>query len=333
MTKLKFAKGFTLVELLVAVSIIIVFSAFFMKDLGSILDYKARVDTENKLKAWRKGVESVYLTNSSTIDNDATAKLTMLDATQISPTAVATANKKCTLTAAAALPFANRAGYSSTDLNKDGHRSSFCLFITPRLSDAINGTTLYYHSVAVVSGGGNGVIETTTTLDNTTGNLTIDPASDDVGILFDGRRFAADRYEQTIAAMTRTVQAYSTYYSARYQSDSSRSLSTDYFSCGNDTACPSTAARWDQAGEMISTCAAPLAMVQATGVSPHTVLGLSAIDVTDGWGSLFKIDNCTNAVRSPNNTTAIRKNPPYTATISATLPGGSVLSMTAVGQI
>lgn len=332
MTKLKFAKGFTLVELLVAVSIIIVFSAYFMRDLSSILDYKARIDTENKLKAWRKGVESVYLTNSSTIDNDPAAKLVMMDTTQILPTAVG-ANKKCVLLPATAFPFANRAGYASTDLNTDGHRSSFCMFITPRLSDTINGTTLYYHSVAIVSGGGNGVIEATTSLSNTTGNLTIDPASDDVGILFDGRRFAADRYDQTMAAMTRTVQAYSTYYSARYQSDSSRSLSTDYFSCGNDTACPSTATRWDQAGEMISTCAAPLPMVQVTGVSPHTVLGLSAIDVTDGWGNLFKIDNCTNAVRSPNNTTAIRKNPPYTATISATLPGGSVLSMTAVGQI
>lgn len=332
MAKAKFAKGFTLVELLVALGIIIVFSTYFMRDFGSVLDYKARVDTDNKLKAWRKGVESVYLSNSSTIDNDAAAKLILIDTTQVLPTAIAT-NRKCNLTAATAFPFANRAGYSAADLNKDGHRSSFCLFITPRLSDTINGTTLFYHSVAVVSGGGNGVIEATTTLNNTTGNLNIDPASDDVGILFDGRRFAADRYEQTIAAMTRAVQAYSTYYSARYQSDSSRSLSTDYFSCGSDTACPSLAARWDQAGEMISTCAAPLPMVQATGVSPHTVLGLSRIDVTDGWGSLFTMDNCTNAVRSPNNATAIRKNPPYTATISATLPGGSVLSMTAVGQI
>lgn len=331
--KIRFNKGFTLVELLVAISIIIAFSAYFMRDFGSVIDYKARLDTENKLKAWRKGVESVYLSNASTIDNDPLSKLVLLNTTQILPTAINAANRRCSLPAATALPFANRAGYSSSDLNTDGHKSSFCLLITPRLSDNINGTALFYHSVAIVSPGSNGRIETTTSLDPLTGNLIIDPASDDVGILFDGRRFAADRYDKTIAAMNRAVQAYSTYYSARYQSDSSRSLSTDYFSCGVDSSCPSTQARWDQAGEMISTCAAPLAMVQATGVSPHAVLGLSTIDVTDGWGNLFVMDNCTNAVRSPNNTIAIRKNPPYTATISATLPGGSLLSMTAVGQI
>lgn len=327
---MKKQKGFTLVELLVSTTIIILFSSYFMKDIGSVLDYKSRLETENKLKAWRNGVESVYLANTSTIDNDALAKLVLLDATQILPTAIGT-NRRCNLTAATAKQFANRAGFSAGDLILDGHKQQFCLLMTPRLTDTVNGTTLYYHSIAVVSAGSNGRIETTTTLD-ATGNLNIDATTDDVGILFDGRQFSIDRYNQTMAAMSRTVDAYNAYYAARYQSDGTRSLSTDYFSCGAAT-CPSTVARWDVSGEMISTCSGAIDMVRTTGTSPHNVLGLSTIDVTDGWGQLFKLDNCTNNVRSPNNTNTARNNPPYTASISTTLPGGSVMSMTAVGAI
>jgi prepilin-type N-terminal cleavage/methylation domain-containing protein len=331
---MKKQSGFTLIELAVVIVILTGLAVYGMEGLGNALDFKSRVDTDNRVKSWRKAIESVYLDNSATIDVQTTAILKLVSGTTINPATPATSGAsigKCTMVAANMLEFANRGGYSATDMIQDGHHNSFCLYITPRISTTVSGTTLFYHSVAIVSPGRNGKIDTGTTLD-AAGNLTLAAGSDDIGVLFDGRKFASDRYNQTIAAMQRTVDAYSAYYAARYQSDSTRSLSNDYFSCGATT-CPSAVARWDTTGEMISTCTGAIAMVQATGTSPHNVLGLSSLDVTDGWGNLFTMDNCTDAVRSPASTIAARQNPPYTAQISATLPGGSVLSMTAVGQI
>lgn len=326
--------GFTLIEMAVVIVILTGIAIYGMEGFGNMLDFKSRVETENKVKSWKKSLESVYLDNSSTIDVQTTAILKLTSGTTVNPATPATTGAsigKCTMVSANIMEFANRGGYSATDMTQDGHHNSFCLYITPRLSTTVSGTTLYYHSVAIVSPGRNGKIDTGTTLD-ASGNLVLAAGSDDVGVLFDGRKFTSDRYSQTVAAMQRTVEAYSAYYAARYQSDGTRSLAIDYFSCGATT-CPSAVARWDTSGEMISTCAGAIDMLQTTGTSPHSVLGLSPLDVTDGWGNLFTMDNCTDAVRSPSNSVAAHKSPPYTAQISATLPGGSVLTMTAVGQI
>ncbi len=331
---MKKQSGFTLIELAVVIVILIGLAIYGMEGLGNMLDFKSRVETENKIKSWRKAIESVYLDNSATIDLQTTAILRLVSGTDINPVLPASSGPsigKCTMAAANMLEFANRGGHSAADMILDGHHNSFCLYITPRLSTTVSGTPLFYHSVAIVSPGRNGRVDAGTTLD-TAGNLILAAGSDDTGVLFDGRKFTADRYNQTIAAMQRTVNAYAAYYAARYQADSTRSLSNDYFSCGA-AACPSTLPRWDNNSEMISTCTGPIEMVQTTGISPHTVLGLSRLDVSDGWGNLFTMDNCTDAVRSPSSTIASRQSPPYTALISATLPGGSVLSMTAVGQI
>lgn len=331
---MKKQSGFTLIELAVVIVILIGLAVYGMEGLGNALDFKARIDTDNKLKAWRKAIESVYLDNSSTIDLQTTATLKLVSGTVINPAIPATTGAsigRCTMVAANILDFANRGGYSATDMIQDGQHNSFCLYITPRLSSTVSGTTLYYHSIAIVSPGRNGKIDAGTTLD-ASGNLILATGSDDTGVLFDGRKFASDRYNQTIAAMQRTVDAYTAYYAARYQADGTRSLANDYFSCGAST-CPSTVVRWDTSGEMISTCTGAIAMIQGAGTSPHTVLGLSPLDVTDGWGNVFTMDNCTNAVRSPLNSVGAHQNPPYTAQITANLPGGSVLTMTAVGQI
>lgn len=324
-------RGFTMLELAVAIAVLALLTTYAMEGLGNVLDYKSRLDTDNKLKAWRKAVESVYLTYTQTIDSNTGAVIDLGGGTVINPVNPSATTKRCNMTAANIAEFAKWAGYSSGDLINDGHHRSFCMLVTARQSSTISGATVYYHSIAIVSPGSNGVIESDTTLDSS-GNLNINPAKDDVGILFDGRKFATDRYNLTVAAMKRTVDAYSAYYSARYQSDSSRTLAIDYFSCGASS-CPGSVARWDSAGDMPATCSGPISMVQTTGTSPQTVLGLSQPDVTDGWGNVFTMDNCTSAVRSPSNSTASKQSPPYTAAISTTLPGGSVLSMTAVGQI
>ena len=153
---MKKQSGFTLIELAVVIVILIGLAMYGMEGLGNALDFKSRVDTDNRVKAWRKAIESVYLDNSATIDVQTTAILKLVSGTTINPATPATSGAsigKCTMVAANMLEFANRGGYSVTDMIQDGHHNSFCLYITPRISTTVSGTTLFYHSVAIVSPG------------------------------------------------------------------------------------------------------------------------------------------------------------------------------------
>ena len=78
------------------------------------------------------------------------------------------------------------------------------------------------------------------------------------------------------------------------------------------------------------TTGAPTTGAPTTDVA--SVLSLSKNDVTDGFGQIMRFENATPSVRSPDNSNNTSMQfPPYTALISTTLPGGSVLSQAVVG--
>jgi Tfp pilus assembly protein PilE len=326
--------GFVLLEIIVGVILLSIVTFYATGGFTATLNFNARVETKTRLDAWRTSLEKFYFDNAMAIDSDAGAQLNLggTPTPTIIPQYLPNATTKvCSMSSTAITEIANRAGYAASDFAKDGGRRSFCLYITPRLTQTLNGATLYYHSIAVVSPGKDGVIDTGTQL-TSTGELQLAAGGDDTGILFDGRKFSADKYNATMENMRRVVSAYDAYYAARYQADPNRSLSTDYFSCGQAT-CPSTLNRWDGAGEMRGTCTAAVPLNPTSGIKPYEVLGLSLNDTLNGWGGDITIDNCTNAVRSPNNSSIPKQTPPYTALVSTTIPGGAVISSTSVGQI
>lgn len=336
LSKMKKQLGFSTIEMIVAIFVIGLLSSGVVNGFNGALNFNKRIETDTKLKAWRKAIDHVYSKNALTIDDTAVNTdnkliLTVPTPITVPATAVDASTKKCTLLESNIIEFANVAGYAAKDLAVDGGHRSFCMFITTPLSEVINGVTVYYHSVAIVSPGKDMVINAGTEL-STTGELKLAAGSDDTGILFDGRKFVTDKYNETIRNLKLSADAYAAYYSARYQTDTNRSVATDYFSCGA-AACPSTAVRWDSTGDMPASCSGAISMNPAVGVKPHVVLGLASTDVISGWGSVFSLDNCTNTVRSPGNVMVSRQTPPYTAVISTTIPGGQVLSSTSIGQI
>lgn len=328
-------RGFTLLELIVALVIITGIYAVASDAFGPALAFRADIETGDRQKNVRKAIYAAYKINALNVDANAAAVLDFgttngVTYGTINP-ALPGANGRCTATAATFATIASFSTASPGDLFRDGYGNPFCVYITPRNSLTVSGNTVNYHSVAIVSGGRNGVVDAGTGLDPVTGSLTI--AGDDRGILLDGRAFAQDRYDETFAALKKAADIYQAYFSVRYQSDPSRSISVDYFSCGA-ASCPpaSPVAGWDAGNAMPSTCSGAIPMYSATGTSPNTVLGLSQSDVTDGYGNIIMLDNCGASVRSPGNATATMQAPPYTAVISTTLPGGATLAQTAIGQ-
>lgn len=326
-------RGFTLLEVVVAMVLVGALYAIASESFGPALSFRAEIETKERQKDLRQAIHSAYKLNAVSVDSVDTATLTFGGSLgTMSPVLPDATTKRCDSDATTFAPVASFSTMSPAEAFRDGYGNPICLYITPRQSLAVSGSTVFYHSVAIVSPGKNGLIDAGTDLDSTTGNLVL--AGDDMGILLDGRNFAQDRYDITLESIKRAADAYQAYFSVRYQSDPARSISVDYFSCGDNSTCPPATVNplWDAGNGMPSTCGGAVPMFTTTGISPHAVLGLSQSDVTDGYGNIITLDNCGASVRSPGNATASLRAPPYTAVISTTLPGGGTLSQTAIGQ-
>lgn len=330
---MKLQRGFTLVEILVALVLIGGLYAIGSDSFGPALAFRAEIETKEKQKDLRAAILAAYKINALSVDAEPTAKLDFGEATGVlEPVLPDGTTRICNSSASTFQPVARFSQSSAGVIFRDGYGNPMCLYITARQTLTISGSTIYYHSVAIVSPGRNGVVHPSTALDGATGNLTL--GGDDIGVLLDGRVMAQDRYQITIDAVRKAADAYQAYFSVRYQTDPARSISVNYFACGDDYTCPPATAdpKWDAGNGMPTTCAGPIEMFRTSGISPHTVLGLSESDVTDGYGNLLTLDNCGTGVRSPGNAVEAMRTPPYTAVIFTTLPGGGTLSQTAVGQ-
>ncbi len=323
--------GFTLLEIIIALVIVGGLYMVAANSFGPALKFKAEIETIEKQKDLRQAMLAAYKLQALSVDAEPGAKMDFASMGIIDAVTPDPSTGRCPSNANTFAPISSFLATSAGVAYRDGYGNPLCVFISPQKSMLVSGSTIFYHSVAIISPGKNGVMSP---LSGLTSEGALSAADDDVGTLLDGRFAAQERYDMTRATLRRVADVYQAYFSVRYQSDPARSISVDYFSCGDATACPPSPAlpRWDSGNGMPSTCAAGVPMFSATGISPNAVLGLSQTDVTDGYGNIVMMDNCGASVRSPGNATASMQTPPYTAAIYTTLPGGSVLSQSAIGQ-
>ena len=329
--------GFSLVEILVAISLMAIMTVAVAPQLKYLVNFQSGMQTQNLLSELQSGFAAAYQANVNAIEANSNAVLSFPSGAVAQATASGTG--RCTATAATFAPWSDYTGHAAGSLATDGYGAPLCVFISPRMAVTLNSVPLYYHVVAFVSAGPNRVLDAGTGLNPVTGNLTL--AGDDTGITFNGQSFVLGQYNQTVVKMQNIAQALSAYYLMRYQADPTRSASIDYWSNGSPGCTPiTTCPRWDSSNttppNQISWQNAPTAMyTTGTGASTDvaTVLALSQNDVTDGFGSIMQFENASSRVRSPDSGAANSPMtfPPYTALISTTLPGGSVLSQAVVG--
>lgn len=317
-------KGFSLVEILVAISLMAIMTVAVAPQLKYLVNFESGMQTQNLLSELQSGFAAAYQANVNTIEANPTAVLSFPAGTVLP--AVAAAGGRCTASVAAFVPWSDYTGHAAGSLVADGYGAPLCVFINPQSAVTLNGVNLYYHVVAFVSTGPNHVLDNGTGL-SAQGNLLL--AGDDTGVVFNGQSFVLGQYNLTVTKMQNVAQALSAYYLMRYQADPTRSASIDYWSNGAGS---SYLSRWD------SNNTPPSNQIPwentATNIltsNISTALSLSQNDVTDGFGNIFMFENASNNVRSPDNTSSPMTFPPYTALISTQLPGGSTLSQAVVG--
>lgn len=319
--KVKVQRGFTLIEMMVAMSLAAVLLVIISDSVAPGLNFFGRVETDSRLKDLRAALIAAYSENAPAIDAVSTATFT-LPTGAISPLSP-NANMQCVGDGSTFAAIGKYLNTSATDIYHDGFGRSFCIYLTARQSLTINGVTFNYHSIAVVSPGVDGGIDATTAL-SATGVLTL--GGDDKGILVDGRNLMQEKVNQSMAVINRAADAYQTYFNTRYLANATRDISVDYFA---KTAKDGSVSSSFDANGVVPTSAGVGANMVTLGA--HTALGLTAADVTDAYGQILLLDNSSDAVRNPENSNAALQLPGYTARISTTLPGGLTLARTVVG--
>ena len=321
MIKHRTQRGFTLIEILVSVIILAGIVVGLGDVLGPSFTFYQKIETQNKLKDLRFSIERAYQAEDAAIGAGTGATISILDGTltQVLPNA----DGLCLATTTTFAPLGRYLPSSPSAMNTDGHGRGLCLLISNPIAGTVSGSAFTYYAIAVVSAGADGVVDATTVL-NATGSLVL--GGDDRGIMVDGRKFITDKYAITEAKLNRIVLAYQSYFQTRFLGNTARDISVNYFA--NSNRAGAATSRFDTGGSIATTGGATVAI---TAIGAHTALGLTLDDVTDAYGQVFRIDNSSNAVKNPENSTAALSLPPYSAVISTTLPGGAVFSRAVVG--
>jgi prepilin-type N-terminal cleavage/methylation domain-containing protein len=304
-------RGFSLVEILITMTLVTILSVVALNALGPWLTFKQTLDTDRKLQDIRQALLAVYESNAKTIESQAPRTFNGL----VHDTAAG--GTYCASQEAALATMSQYLTESSAGMANDGFASPLCFFVTPQLVLPVEGVRIYYRMVAVVSGGKDGTLDAGTAFNATTGQLTL--GGDDRGVVVNGYSVQYKKYRETLERMNRVASLYESYFTTRFMNTADRDVSRDYFY-------NSTGIGGDAGGSVNATSTwTPVvtALGSSIGVSP--VDGSTAFETADP----IEVGNHTETVTVNGQTTSVRSpaslstgaTPPYTALLRAKLPG------------
>lgn len=352
------AAGFTLWEVLIALTLIAIMTAMLYPGLSSELNFSRRETTQAKLTELQKALIDAYTNNAWMIDSQSGSEIQFSSSpSRVLKTGNAANPQTRTNVQSGFETMSEYAGKSAPDLALDGFNAPWKVFVSKRLSKQWRGTTIYYHVVALVSNNGRGLhgsgqtLNAATSFNAKTGQLKL--GGHDQGIVVSGYPIEVKLARRTLKKMQSVASEYEQYFTARYLANSSRDPTLDYFTSSSSSSCASS--YYDSSNPVKSTYAvrnsnpswrfrSPTGgtdtdywvMSKGTTLSPLAqALGISPQSTKDAWGNPMGYLNNTGGipdVRTPCSFSASMQSPPWTAQIAAWFPGNVLFTISAVGS-
>jgi prepilin-type N-terminal cleavage/methylation domain-containing protein len=324
-SSLRKSRGFTLIEIMIALALVTGLTLMMFQAITPWMRLRQKIQTEHRLEQLRDAIEIAYRANSMGIESQAGPQLQITTggvAQSVTPSTLlgTPPQQSCAAnpTAAAAL-----ATFVADDPNRsltDGIGQPVCVLVSPRLAQNRDGVMLYYHVAAIVALGNDGHLSAATRFDSNTGILTVDPTSDDVGIVVSGFGIQLDLYLETRKRVDRLADLYTSYFTARYLGNPARDYSVDYFLGGAAPYDADTTANrplgtgnlWQPAGTYLA----------ALGLGPEeqTSAYESANDI-EVANQMLDPSQLVESVQVQEPASKGVALPPYTALLRASLPG------------
>lgn len=358
-------RGFSLIEILIAVGLIGVITALVLPPFESMIAFGQKEQTHAGLEAAASALKQVYQTDAMNIDSQAGDKLcldsscaeaiTSATSGATPPSATPTATAAGTATANALQAIALQDGVTTASISVDGYHKHYVYYVSDRLSAKLDGTnsyTVYYHDIAIVSSEGNSALDPATTFNPATGQLTV--AADNEGIVVSGLPIETTLMNTTLSTLQNVAQTYGSFFTSRYLSSSSRNPAVDYFSTDDpndpinsvlfDSGSPignsgNGQGGWSYSGDSYpGDPSSPLTVpsVALNDCQPATVLkgfqatlGYSTNQLESAWGEPVAVCNGPNADKQGTND----RNPSNNSTAMETPPYTAEIAAWAPGEV
>lgn len=312
------AMGFSLLELVIALSLLMLITGLVGASFSPWLSFQQTQETEQRL-AQQQALWLAWLErHASEAEADpGRAGVPLGDVWLADGTVLSDAAWVDRLGAALAA--------TGPALVEDGFHQPWTLRISRGLSRDEHGVLLHYHVIALLSAGANGQVEAASRFDPETGALTL--AGDDRGVVVDGWPIARHQLEQLELRLERASGAWQDWFRSRWEGDAERDPSIDYFAgpCPGDV----LADAWDTASDALPADCGPGSDPAAAGVR----LGLTSSELLDPTGAGLHFDANSIATRNPDHADPGQRNPPYSAIVSGALPGGVVVQRAVLGTL
>lgn len=345
--------GFTLLEIVIALSLLVILTTLLMTSFGPWLRFKQSLDTENRLRDLQQATTAFYKANAYTIDDNDLGSTYLAGYGGLQVSATDPAQNVLTNCPAAAVPpgtpydsadietngilnnlspLQPYASSAMSQLARDGFNNGICVFVSTRQQKAVAGATVFYHTIAYVSVGTNGHLDVGTTFvkDTTTNIWKLTLSGDDKGSIVDGYQIAAENFRITNERLQRLARSYETYFNIRFLSKMDRDITVNYFYAndGSNNGDPGSGGAGDPGPTINATRTvlgttwehASFDNVTATGMTSR--LGISENDGYDAWNRPILVDNRSSRVRAGDRG-GVRQMPPFTAVFGSLLPGTS----------
>lgn len=334
-------RGFSLIELMVAMAIVVVILGITYPLIVDVTRFKENVETKNNIKFISSGIKKWYENKSFDIDLNSSSGFYMPDGTYTANNSSIQGDKWKDLLATV--------GVSESRMI-DGFGRNFKFFVSQRLSYSYDGVLIPYRIIALVSSGthdrnvdGSSVINST--FDPVTGDLTV--SAGEISEIFNGLDVQLRKFEESKKKLQALSELYGQYYWSRYRASSNEPAINYFAKNGTDVRWDSKA---DSAYAVESTCGKPngtLNGITILGTSlknskMNTALILSDSVIADAYNREFRILNCgatsnmrvgggsySLSVRDPSVGNGL---PPYTAALGFTLPNSESYILTVASR-
>lgn len=321
---MKSQRGFTLVELLVAISLLAMFSMFVNVNIKDFTDFSQSVNNNLKTSNIAEKMEGNYRQNAWDIELDPAARYFVGGGNYL------LSNEYTSQSNAKWAAFAPTIGLNERD-SLDGYNRPYKILISPRLSYQYEGMLIPYRTIAFVSNNGGDMSGANQVIaSKLDANGTIQLAAGETASVFNTLDISLKNFIDSREKVKSIASLYTQYYWGKVNSGKNDS-SVNYFAGG--TGSPMSGVSWDSASTIKPTCSSDPTMVidnDSAGVpisktNLDKVLGLSKNSITTSWGNEIGTLNCNNVTFKTGGAnvaywTFSKNKLPFTALIGFAMP-------------
>jgi prepilin-type N-terminal cleavage/methylation domain-containing protein len=337
MKRINKQKGFSLIEMIIALSLLLVLIAATQPIIGRLIDFRSNILTDTNINSLGDAVEEWYSENAWDFGQVTNSSLPL-------PGGGNMVHNSGTRSAGWERLAQRYAG--SSRYTQDGFNHGFRVYISNPLTQEYRGVLVPYHVIALVSSGGEGeaigdkmVSRVNSVFNQGNGGITVN--DNESVYIINGFSIQKEMIDTSIERLNRIARSYENFYRLQFVTQE-REPAINYFARnGGNT-------RWDISSPVVARCGGSGDTIMGNNQLGHDIntygllnaIGVSTEAAQSAWGEGFRLLNCGSTssirVRGANRTFSARtpnspagnNTPPYSAILGFHLPNAETYTTT-----